>query len=83
MMMIIDLSEYHIVHVAQDSGALPDDARPRITLHLTKDKWVVLLIVESPEVNVNYLTGAHFGSKILIRAKLNSDKDIWILPLST
>ena len=53
----------------------------RIIRHLTKERWVVLLAAESPEVD--RLTDAHFDSQILKRIKLQDDNDIWMVPLIT
>ena len=49
--------------------------------HLTKEKWLIALVAQTPEVYASKLTDAHFVSIMFKRIKLHND--IWIVPLIT
>ena len=83
-MMIIDLSNYDIVHdMDQDLDTITDDTPDIIIPPLTKEKWVVILAAETDGVDANLLSDGHFDSNIIKRVKLHTDNDAWIVPLST
>ena len=44
---------------------------------------MVVLVAEIPEANVDSLSNSHFQSEIITRIKLHSDKDLWMVPLSS
>ena len=76
-MMIIGLSDCDIIYeMDQDSDTLPDNTRDRIITHLIKDKWIVVLSLESSEANADSSSNSYFQPVIIKRIKLYSDKDI-------
>lgn len=84
IIVILYLSECEIIHrIDQEPDILLDSTNDIIIPYLTKEKWVILLAPQSPEVDANELTGVYFDSKMFIRKTLHNDNKIWIVPLST
>ena len=67
----------------QNPDIIPDDADQQVIPHLTKEKWVIVLVAEYPQAGHHQLTDAHFDYKILIYVRTHGDKDTWMVPLST
>ena len=83
-MMIIDLINCDISYeMDYDPDTLPYDVAEIIIPHLTKKKWAVVLAAESPDTNMDSLSNSYFQSVIITRITLYSDKDIWMLPLTS
>ena len=60
-MIILDLSDCDIINsIQQDPDTIPDDADQHIIPHLTIEKWVIVLAVESPLAEQHQLTDAYF-----------------------
>ena len=51
--------------------------------HLTKEKWVVIAAAEYPSIASNNLKDSHIDLSIIKRIKIDQDKQIWLVPLSS
>ena len=84
MMMIIDLGDCEIETQPDIDPDLVHTLNYIVPLtHLTREKLVVLLAADAPEVNTSEITDSHFQSVIAKRVKLHDNKDMWVVPLST
>ena len=82
-MMIIDLRHCKIIHeMDQDLDIIPDNASDIVIPHLTREIWVVILVVEGSKAKRDELANTHFQSKLLKRVKLHSEDDTFIVSLT-
>ena len=67
----------------QDPYTIPDDVDQKIILHLTEDKWAIVLAAESSQAEQHQLADTYFDYKIFTSIRLHDDKDTWMVELST
>ena len=90
IMMIVDLSDTDIIYdrdvdetddVDETSSTNEDD--DDTILHLSNEKWVIVMAARSPKVDDTDISDLHFDSKIHHRIKLHDQKDLFLIKLSS